>query len=348
MEKYLLNLLKTFQPEIAHYLTIQLLKNFYFLINNENDSPMLKTNLAGNVLVNPIGLAAGFDKNAEVINATERLGFGLIECGTVTPYPQMGNPKPRVFRLKEDRGLINRLGFNSLGIENFQKNFNKKNKTKSLIGINIGPNKDSNNFIKDYLFLFEKTYDHADYITINLSSPNTQGLRDMQKIEALQTLTSELKLMKDEKKEKKNVFIKIDPDSSEKDYENIINIVYKNNIDGLIVTNTSKNRPASLGSKFSSEIGGLSGNPIRDLSNNVLKNIAKKTNGEIALIGVGGISSGKDIYEKIKLGASAVQLYTALTYEGSIVIRRMKRDLIKLLKKDGYSNISEAIGSELD
>ena len=347
MEKYLLNFIKSFQPETSHFLTIQLLKYLAFTINQNKDDPMLSSSIAGLKINNPIGLAAGFDKNAEVINAMSRIGFGFIECGTTTIEPQYGNPKPRIFRLEEDKALINRLGFNNKGIDNFLSNF-KKGKQKNIIaGINIGPNKDSDNFIKDYITLFEKTYSDGDYITINLSSPNTEGLREIQKIESLNTLTSELKIIKDSKSYKKNIFLKIDPDSSERDYDDIINIAYKNNIDGLIISNTSIERPSNLTSRFCSESGGLSGKPLKNKSNEVLRRIAAKTQGEISLIGVGGISNAKDVYQKIKLGASAVQLYTALTFEGSKLIENIKRDLVMFLKQDNFKNIEQAVRSEI-
>ena len=348
MEKYLLNLIKSFQPETSHFLTIQILKYLAFGMNQRNDHPSLTCSIAGLKLRNPIGLAAGFDKNAEVINAMQKLGFGLIECGTTTIKPQYGNPKPRVFRLLEDRALINRLGFNNKGIDSFSVNFNKRKKNISIVGANIGPNRDSSNFINDYLILFEKIYSDADYITINLSSPNTEGLRDIQKIESLDTLTKELKMIKDSKSIQKNIFLKIDPDSSEKDYDDIINIVYKNNIDGLIVSNTSTERPSSLANRLFREKGGLSGVPIRDKSNEVLKLISTKTKGEISLIGVGGISNAADVYKKIKLGASAVQLYTALTYEGSKLIENIKKDLVDYLEKDNFENIEQAVRSEIN
>ena len=217
----------------------------------------------------------------------------------------------------------------------------------AIAGINIGPNKDSDNFIKDYITLFEKTYSDGDYITINLSSPNTEGLREIQKIESLNTLTNELKIIKDSKAHKKKIFLKIDPDSTERDYDDIINIAYKNNIDGLIISNTSTERPSNLTSRFFSESGGLSGKPLRNKSNEVLKLIASKTKGEISLIGVGGISNAKDVYQKIKLGASAVQLYTALTFEGSKLIENIKRDLVKFLKQDNFENIEQAVRSEI-
>ena len=215
MEKYLLNFLKSFQPETSHFLTIQLLKYLAFTINQKKDDPMLSTSIAGLKINNPIGLAAGFDKNAEVINAMSRIGFGFIECGTTTIKPQYGNPKPRIFRLEEDNALINRLGFNNKGIDNFLSNFKKGKQENAIAGINIGPNKDSDNFIKDYITLLEKTYSDGDYITINLSSPNTEGLREIQKIESLNRLTNELKIIKDSKAYKKNIFLKIDPDSTE-------------------------------------------------------------------------------------------------------------------------------------
>lgn len=348
MEKHLLNLIKLFKPETSHFLTIELLKIFSFILKRSSDNPILNSSIAGLNLKNPIGLAAGFDKNAEVIDAMQRLGFGLIECGTTTIKPQYGNPKPRVFRLSEDLALINRLGFNNKGVENFLKNFHKRKKSSSLIGINIGPNKDSKDFIEDYIKLFDKIYAEADYITINLSSPNTQGLRDIQKIESLNILTRELKAIKENKSVKKNIFLKIDPDSTEQDYDNIINIVYKNNIDGLIISNTSVEKPDSLLNRFSTEKGGLSGAPLRVKSNEVLKNIAIKTKGQIALIGVGGIFTGRDVYQKIKYGASAVQLYTALTFEGAKLVEVIKRDLINHLKDDGFDNIDQAIGSEIN
>ena len=347
MDKYLLQLIKLFEPETSHFLTIQLLKFFAFTINQKKNDPILNCSVAGLKLINPIGLAAGFDKNAEVINAIQRLGFGLIECGTTTIRPQYGNVKPRVFRLIEDQGLVNRLGFNNKGIDNFLRNFNKRKKNGSIVGINIGPNRDSDDFINDYVTLFDKTYSEGDYLTINLSSPNTQGLRDIQKIESLDTLTQELKSVRDSKLNKKNIFLKIDPDSSEQDYDNIINIVYKNNIDGLIISNTSIKRSPNLKSKFSSEEGGLSGEPIREKSNEVLRKIAIKTKGEIALIGVGGISNAADVYQKIKYGASAVQLYTALTFEGAQLIEVIKRELVHYLKRDKFENIEQAIGSEI-
>ena len=308
---------------------------------------MLSTSIAGIKINNPIGLAAGFDKNAEVINAMSRIGFGFIECGTTTIKPQYGNPKPRIFRLEEDNALINRLGFNNKGIDKFLSNFKKRKKENSIAGINIGPNKDSDNFIKDYIILFERTYSEGDYITINLSSPNTEGLREIQKIESLNTLTNELKIIKDSKAYQKNIFLKIDPDSTERDYDDIINIAYKNNIDGLIISNTSTERPSNLTSRFCSESGGLSGKPLRDKSNEVLKLVATKTKGEISLIGVGGISNAKDVYQKIKFGASAVQLYTALTFEGSKLIENIKRDLVKFLKQDNFENIEQAVRSEI-
>jgi dihydroorotate dehydrogenase len=276
-----------------------------------------------------------------------RIGFGFIECGTTTIEPQYGNPKPRIFRLEDDKALINRLGFNNKGIDNFLSNFKKGKQENIIAGINIGPNKDSDNFIKDYITLFEKTYSDGDYITINLSSPNTEGLREIQKIESLNTLTSELKIIKDSKSYKKNIFLKIDPDSSERDYDDIINIAYKNNIDGLIISNTSIERPSNLTSRFCSESGGLSGKPLKNKSNEVLRRIAAKTQGEISLIGVGGISNAKDVYQKIKLGASAVQLYTALTFEGSKLIENIKRDLVMFLKQDNFKNIEQAVRSEI-
>ena len=342
-----LSLLRNFDPEIAHNISILSLKYLSIFIENTYKNKKLNTNLGNLFLENPIGLAAGYDKNAEVIDSLLKLGFGFVECGTVTPFKQYGNSKPRIFRLKEDRAIVNRLGFNNCGMKEFSKNFNKRDSNAGIAGVNIGPNKRSKNYIDDYLKVFNSIYEHADYITLNISSPNTRNLRDIQKTEDLSMLTYEINALRESKEIHKKVFLKVDPDSSKKEYSKIINIVNKNDIDGLIISNTSISRPNFLKSRYMNEEGGLSGAPIKKKSNEVLKFISKETQGELTLIGVGGIENAKDVYEKIKIGASLVQLYSALTLNNMGFINKINKDLSFYIESDGFNSIKEAIGIEV-
>ena len=346
-----IKILKFLPPELAHSFSIQALKYLNLKFDNIND-PILSQHILGLDFPNPIGLAAGFDKNAEVISSMFSLGFGFIEVGTITPLPQNGNPKPRVFRLEEDKGIINSLGFNNKGILKAKKNLIKlkssSNKNR-IVGVNLGINKNSTDTIKDYLFGMESFSNLANYITINISSPNTVGLRDLQLRGKIENLIKQVVLKREiiDSLTKIPIFIKISPDLNDDQLRDIALISLANNIDGLIITNTTINRPNNLLSKNKNFKGGLSGKPLFQASNKILKKMYNLTNGQIILIGVGGISSGSDCYEKIKSGASLIQLYSALTFSGPSLISKIKKELVDLIKTDGYKNISELIGKSV-
>jgi dihydroorotate dehydrogenase len=341
-----------FDAEIAHNLAIKFLKFMpksatLFCFNRRYKN--LQTKLWDIDFANPIGLAAGFDKNAEVINVLSKFGFGFLEIGTVTPRVQIGNVKPRLFRLCEDKAIINRLGFNNLGAEDFAKNLEKAMPQVSYaLGVNIGKNKDTEDMLVDYLVLLKKFYTKATYITVNISSPNLKNLRDLQGGERLDPFLMAIMEKKNELKErcKRNVpiLLKIAPDLTPDEQEKIAEIVIKNKVDGLIISNTTIFRDPNLKSENTAEVGGLSGKPLFEQSNQVLKNIYKFTEGKIPIIGVGGVSSAADVYEKIKCGASLVQIYSAFVYEGFGLVERIKKDLSEMIKEDGLENISQAVG----
>ena len=346
-----IKILKFLPPELAHTITINALK-YLNLKFNSIDDPILSQHLIGLDFPNPLGLAAGFDKNAEVVKSMFSLGFGYVEVGTITPLPQKGNPKPRIFRLEQEGAIINSLGFNNKGSEKVKKNISKTKKSFSenrIIGVNLGKNKNSINSIDDYLYGMEKLGNLASYITINISSPNTQGLRDLQLRGNIENLIKKIISKREEINSinKKPIFIKISPDLNEDQLRDIALISLANNIDGLILTNTTINRPNNLLSKNKTIKGGLSGKPLFKISNNILKKMYNLTNGQIILVGVGGISNGSDCYEKIKSGASLLQLYTALTFSGPLLISKIKNELVDLIKTDGYKNISEVVGKSV-
>ncbi len=346
-----IKILKFLPPELAHSITINVLKYFNFNLNSIDD-PILYQHLNGLDFPNPLGLAAGFDKNAEVIKSMFSLGFGFVEVGTVTPLPQKGNPKPRVFRLEKDYAIINSLGFNNKGSKKVKKNLSKLQRNFSsnkIIGVNLGKNKNTLNSIDDYVYGMEQLGNLASYITINISSPNTEGLRDLQLRGNIEHLIKKIVSKREEIESinKKPIFIKISPDLNDDQLRDIALISLANNIDGLILTNTTINRPKSLLSINKINKGGLSGQPLFENSNNILKKMYNLTNGQILLIGVGGISNASDCYEKIKSGASLVQLYTALTFSGPLLISKIKNELIDLIKTDGYRNISEVVGKSV-
>ena len=346
-----IKILKFLPPELAHSFSIQALKYLNLKYDNIND-PILSQHILGLDFPNPIGLAAGFDKNAEVISSMFSLGFGFIEVGTITPLPQNGNPKPRVFRLEEDKGIINSLGFNNKGILKAKKNlikFKSSSNKNRIVGVNLGINKNSTDSINDYLFGIESFCNLANYITINISSPNTVGLRDLQLRGKIENLIKQVVLKREniDSLTKIPIFIKISPDLNDDQLRDIALISLANNIDGLIITNTTINRPNNLLSKNKNFKGGLSGKPLFQASNKILKKMYNLTNGQIILIGVGGISSGSDCYEKIKSGASLIQLYSALTFSGPSLISKIKKELVDLIKTDGYKNISDLIGKSV-
>ena len=294
-------------------------------------------------LASPIGLAAGFDKNADVFNATLSLGFGFVEVGTITPNPQTGNPKPRLFRLPDEKALINKLGFNNKGMLYVSKNARKPK--LGIVGVNIGANAKSINKVLDYTSVFEFLAHLFDYVTINVSSPNTKNLRDLQKPELLEKILKNVKSINVSLKSPVPIFIKIAPDLYKNNIIEILNVCEENGVSGLIATNTTISSKTLK--KPTSFEGGLSGKPLFKPSNNILRLLAKKKNASTALIGVGGIFSATDIYEKIKMGASAVQIYTSFVYNGPRHVKKMEVELKKLLLNDGYSTIDSAVGALL-
>ena len=350
MQNIIFKIIRTFPPEISHNLTLKLLQlslNQKKIIND----PVLHQHIFGLDFSNPVGMAAGFDKNADVVNAILSLGFGFIEIGTVTRKPQYGNDKPRIFRLNDDSAIINHLGFNNKGATYVEKKLKKLNLnplSKGIVGINIGKNKNSSNYIDDYNYCLEKLGPLAHYVTINISSPNTPGLRDLQNRGQIEILVQAIKNKKNDllSLEKIPIFYKIAPDMNEEQIRDIALMSLANNIDGLIISNSTVERLTTLKSALKNEIGGLSGKPLFLQSTLMLKKMYTLTNGQIPIIGVGGISNGLECYEKIKAGASLVQLYTSLTYEGPKLINKILNELVNLLKTDGYKNIKEAIGKD--
>ncbi|MDB9814933.1 quinone-dependent dihydroorotate dehydrogenase [Candidatus Pelagibacter sp.] len=334
-------------PEKAHTLAIKSLK-FNLIPNvfdeNKNDT-IFQTKIFNKVLDNPIGMAAGFDKNAEVYNALFKLGFGFVEVGTITPLKQYGNPKPRVFRLVEDEALINRLGFNNHGAE-IVKDRIKRNKKLGLLGINIGPNKDTSDRLNDYLIGLKTFHEEADYITINISSPNTENLRNFHEGGKLQDL---LKSVITEKKNLNSnipIAVKVSPDISEDQVNQITEILLENEINIVIVSNTSDATRDKLSNIQRHQKGGLSGKPIEEKSNILINKFYKLLKGKIKIIGVGGVDSGQAAYDKFIAGADFVQLYTGMVFKGPNIAGIIKKDLKELLIRDGVKNYTEIVGNK--
>ena len=332
-------------PETAHDLAIKSLK-FNFLPNKMfevDDEQMLNIELLGKSFPNPIGIAAGFDKSAEVYNPLLKLGFGFVEVGTVTPLKQFGNPKPRIFRLEDDGALINRLGFNNDGME-IIKNRIKSEGKKGILGINIGPNKATKDQKNDFCLGLKNFFDIADYITVNISSPNTEGLRDFHNQEKLQGLLFALNKIKKDNKTKVPLLLKVSPDIRDDQISEIASLATKNDISAIILANTTSGNRDNLVSENKKEEGGLSGEPIQQLSTNMIKKFYKQLNGKISIIGVGGVNSGKSAYEKIMAGASLLQLYTSFIFRGPSAAKDIKKELIQILKAEGIKNIEDAVG----
>ena len=332
-------------PESAHDLAIKSLKfnplpRKMFEVENEQ---ILKIELLGKNFPNPIGLAAGFDKNAEAYNFLLKLGFGFIEVGTITPLKQFGNPKPRIFRLEDDGALINRLGFNNDGMKVI-KNRIKSGGKKGVLGVNIGPNKDTKDQKNDFCLGLKNFFDIADYITVNISSPNTESLRDFHEQEKLKDLLLALNKIKKENKTNIPLLLKVSPDIKDNHISEIADVATKNDIAAIILTNTTNGNRDNLRSEVKKEEGGLSGEPLQQISTNIIKKFYKQLNGKIPIIGVGGVNSGKSAYEKIIAGASLLQLYTSFVYRGPSTAKDIKKELIQILKTEGLSNIKEAIG----
>lgn len=337
----------TLPPEAGHNIAIATLKYGLVQFPKVRAFPQLTTELFGIKFNNPIGLAAGFDKNAVAISSLLARGFGFIEVGTCTPLAQKGNEKPRLFRLAEDKAIINRFGFNNKGANVFVNNLRGRPKY-GIVGANIGKNKTSTDSTADYLTMLDKVYGLSDYITINISSPNTPGLRDLQGKDMLDNLLGAIIAKRIELNQKKiPILLKISPDTSTHERADIAEIVLKHGIDGLIVSNTTIGQRDVLLSTHANESGGLSGKPLFRPSTESLRDMYKLTGRKIPIIGVGGIFSGDDAYTKIKSGASLVQIYSALIYEGFALIPRINERLCELLHKDGFKNISDAVGVDV-
>ncbi|XP_033699857.1 dihydroorotate dehydrogenase (quinone), mitochondrial isoform X1 [Tursiops truncatus] len=359
-------------PEAAHRLAVHVTSLGLLPRATFQDSDMLEVRVLGHKFRNPVGIAAGFDKHGEAVDGLYKMGFGFVEIGSVTPKPQEGNPRPRVFRLPEDQAVINRYGFNSHGLSVVEHRLRARQQTQARLtedglplGINLGKNKTSVDAASDYAEGVRVLGPLADYLVVNVSSPNTAGLRSLQGKAELRRLLTKVLQERDALKvvHKPAVLVKIAPDLTAQDKEDIASVVRELGIDGLIVTNTTVSRPASLQGALRSEMGGLSGKPLRDLSTQTIREMYALTQGKnlvslssdlrvaqapgrVPIIGVGGVSSGQDALEKIRAGASLVQLYTALTYRGPPLVGRVKQELEALLKEQGFTRVTDAIGAD--
>lgn len=339
--------LRRLDPETAHDLTLWALRRGLVPQTPGADDPVLATRQWGISFANPLGLAAGFDKNARVMAPMLGLGLGFVEVGSVTPRPQPGNPKPRVFRLPEDAAVINRLGFNNAGLEAARENlaaFRRAHPNMGPVGVNLGKNKDTADAASDYVLGAAALGPLADYLVINVSSPNTPGLRALQGRGELEELLGRIQAALPDPPPP--LLVKIAPDLTEEDKADIAAVALSMEISGLIATNTTISRPQGLKGAAKGEAGGLSGRPLFDPSKAVLRDLYRLTEGKIPLIGVGGISSGADAYRKIRAGASLVQLYTGLIYGGPAQVPRIKNELAQLLREDGFESVAAAVGAD--
>jgi dihydroorotate dehydrogenase len=313
--------------------------------------PRLKTTLAGLDLPNPLGMAAGFDKNAEAADALLACGFGFVECGTVTPLAQPGNPRPRIFRLSEDRAIINRLGFNNKGLDAFADRLGARAHRGGIVGANVGANKESADRAADYVAGMGRVWKHCAYFTANISSPNTPGLRGLQERGALEDLLGrmrEARVLLEAAHGRRPLFLKVAPDLDDAAVRDIVEVALGFGLDALIVSNTTLARPPHLTSDDRAEAGGLSGQPLFQPSTRILREFARALGGRLPLVGVGGVESGATALAKIKAGASAVQLYSALVYQGPGLVARILRELDEALAAEGFSNVAEAVGVDID
>ena len=339
-------LLYTLDPERAHGLAISALKLGIIPVRGRIDEPALRTSLWGLDFSNPLGLAAGFDKNAEVFGALLRQGFGFVEIGTVTPRPQAGNPKPRLFRLAQDEAVINRLGFNGDGLAAVRARLAARASTSGIVGANVGRNRDSTDEIADYVHGVTALGPLADYLVVNVSSPNTPGLRDLQARDRLADLLHSVVAARDAiAPVPPPLLVKVAPDLNEAEIRDIAEVALAACVDGIIATNTTVDRPATLRSARKDEAGGLSGRPLFARSTRVLHEFYAATGGALPLIGVGGVFSGSDALAKIKAGASLVQLYTALVFRGPNVAREIARELTVHLAAEGFVSVADAVGA---
>lgn len=350
--KYLKPALFRIDPEKAHTMTLKAMKCGLVPLSPVLDNPALSSMLWGLRFPNPVGLSAGFDKNAEVIGPAFKLGFGFVEAGTVTPKPQDGNPKPRVFRDPHNNAVINRMGFPNSGSDVFKENLEEflaaKERPKGVVGLNIGMNKTTTEPAKDYAYLIRLLAPMADYLTINISSPNTPGLRDLQRRQPLLDLLGAVieERAKACRAHIPPLLVKLAPDLDEEQQAELAQTLLEAKIEGVILGNTTLDRPETLPESFRAQTGGLSGQPLTEKSTRIIRNFYKLTSGKLLIIGVGGIANGDQAYAKIKAGASLVQLYTGLVFEGPNVAYSINKRLLELLKADGLQNIAEAIGKD--
>ena len=341
-------LLHAFDPEDAHRLAIRMLK-FAPLPRPASDDKRLATRAFGLNFSNPIGLAAGFDKHAEVPDALLRLGFGLVEVGTVTPLPQAGNSRPRLFRLDADRAVINRLGFNSEGADAVLKRLAARAGSGGIVGINIGANRDAADRVVDYVNLIERFAPVASYVTVNISSPNTPGLRDMQQAAVLDDLLARVVDARERVARSAGptpVLLKIAPDLSLSDLDDVVGIARSRRVDGMIVGNTTVMRPASLRDAEAKESGGLSGRPLFALATRMLAETYVRVEGVFPLIGAGGIDSGKTALAKIRAGATLIQIYSGLVFRGLGLLTEIKRALLTALERDRQDSLKDYVGTD--
>ena len=341
-----LSFLHRFDPETAHGLSLQALRLGAVPLPGLITSPRLRTQLAGLHLPNPIGLAAGFDKNATALSPLSRAGFGFLEAGAVTPHPQPGNPRPRLFRLTEDRAVINRFGFNNDGMEAVGHRLANRPRD-AVIGLNLGANKDSADRADDFARVLAHCGPHLDFATVNVSSPNTEKLRDLQGAEALASLLAGVMAARDTLQTPIPIFLKIAPDLTDAELSEIADVARQSGLSAIIATNTTLSRDG-LKSPARDQAGGLSGRPLFEKSTRVLAKLAQLTNADIPLIGVGGISSAEDAYAKIRAGATAVQLYSAMVYDGLSLVQDIARGLDRLLEQDGFANVADATGTQTE
>jgi dihydroorotate dehydrogenase len=338
-------LISRLEPEAAHRLTIRALKwGAGVLWRARADPRALRLSVLGMRLRNPIGLAAGFDKDGEVAGALVRMGFGFVEAGTVTPLPQAGNPRPRLFRLREDRAIINRMGFNNEGAASLAARLGR-DRPAGVIGINIGANRGTKDMAADYVTAYSYVAPYADYIALNVSSPNTAGLRTLQERAPLQDLLARVNVARAKAARSLPIFLKISPDLDALGLETIVELAIEARLSGLIVSNTTTGARAGLQGPHAAEVGGLSGAPLFRRSTDCLAEVHRLAGRRLTLIGVGGVFSARDAYEKILAGATLVQLYTALVYEGPGLLRRIKVGLVRLLASDGFASVADAVGA---
>ncbi|UWQ03801.1 quinone-dependent dihydroorotate dehydrogenase [Aliiroseovarius crassostreae] len=345
VEKLALKALHQTDPERAHTLSLMALRSGVVPLVGDVTSDRLKTSFCGMDLLNPVGLAAGYDKNAQAVSQLTQAGFGFVEVGAITPRAQPGNPKPRLFRLTEDRAVINRFGFNNEGMDAAAARLARRDRRRPVpVGLNLGANKDSDDRAADFAKVLECCGPHLDFATVNVSSPNTEKLRDLQGADALRGLLSGVQEVRGGLDKYIPVFLKIAPDLSDAELAEIVEVALEVKIDAVIATNTTLSRDG-LKSAHKGEMGGLSGAPLFEKSTRVLAQISKLSDGKLPLIGVGGISSAEQAYAKIRAGASVVQLYSALAYQGLSLVEEVARGLDTLLARDGFTKVSEAVGT---